>query len=223
MEIPTLQFEGELRRDGHRHIVGLDEAGRGCWAGPVVAGAVVLPLEDRAACLVLRAAGVRDSKLLSPAQREALVPLIEEVALAVAVGEASATEIDTLGIAPATRLAMRRALATLDVKGDALLLDAFPLREVDLPQRALVRGDQHSLSIAAASIVAKVHRDRLMCRYECDFPGYDFARNKGYGTPAHRAALATLGPTRLHRLSWAPFRVQQLALDLGDAATGGES
>ncbi|HBY94859.1 MAG TPA: ribonuclease HII [Chloroflexi bacterium] len=223
MIIPTLQFETELRRAGHRHIVGLDEVGRGCWAGPVVAGAVILPVDDRAACLVLRAAGARDSKLLSPAQRETLVPLIKEVALAVAVGGASAAEIDELGIAPASRLAMRRALAGLDLKGDALLLDAFPLREISLPQRAIVRGDQHSLSIAAASIIAKVYRDRLMCAYESDFPGYDFARNKGYGTPAHRAALAAFGPTRLHRLTWAPLLARQLALDLREATDEGKA
>lgn len=223
MEVPTLQFEGELRRKGYRYIVGLDEVGRGCWAGPVVAGAVILPVDDRAACLVLRAAGVRDSKLLNPTQREVLVPLIEEIALAAAVGEAAPAEIDDLGIVPASRLAMRRALAALDVEGEALLLDAFPLGEVDLPQRAIVRGDRHSLSIAAASIIAKVHRDRIMCAFDSTFPGYHFARNKGYGTPAHRTALTDLGPTPLHRLSWAPLRARQLTLDLAAEATESET
>lgn len=211
---PTLEFEEELRGQGYRYIVGLDEVGRGCWAGPVVAGAVVLPLDDRAACLVLRAVGVRDSKQLGPEQRQALAPMIEEVALASAVGEASPQEIDTLGIAPASRLAMRRAFAALAVPGDALLLDAFPLPEVPLPQRPIIRGDARCLSIAAASVIAKVYRDRLMCSYDARFPEYRFASNKGYGTAEHRSALAELGPTPLHRRSWAPVAARQLALHL---------
>lgn len=214
MPSPSLHFEEEFLRQGYRYIVGLDEVGRGCWAGPVVAGAVILPVENRPACLLLRAAGVQDSKLLRPEQRARLVPLIEEIALAVAVGEASPAEIDALGIAPASRLAMQRALSSLGTGGDALLLDAFPLPEVRLPQRAIVRGDSDSLSIAAASIVAKVYRDNLMCAYDAEFPGYDFGRHKGYGTARHRTALEALGPSPLHRMTWAPLSGFQLSLQL---------
>ncbi|MDQ4076941.1 MAG: ribonuclease HII, partial [Chloroflexota bacterium] len=181
----------------------------------VVAGAVVLPA-DRALCTTLRAAGLRDSKQLTPKQREMLVPCIEAVALSVAVGEASPVEIDEQGIVPACRLAMRRALETLVCDAQALLLDAFPLPDEERPQRAIVRGDNLSLSIAAASVVAKVYRDQMMVAYEHDFPGYDFASNKGYAAPAHRAALRTLGPTPIHRLSWRPLRElasEQLPLD----------
>ncbi len=137
---PTLEHESELWGAGHRYIAGLDEVGRGCLAGPVMAGAVVLP-QDEGAGAALRAAGLRDSKKLSARQRETLVPLIEEVALAVAVGEASAAEIDEIGIVRACALAMRRALARLACPVEALLLDAFPLPNEPLPQRAIVRGD----------------------------------------------------------------------------------
>ncbi len=203
--VPTAQYEREFWAQGLMYVAGCDEAGRGCWAGPVMAAAVVLP-DDVALISVLRAAGVRDSKLLSPARREALVPLIEEVAVATAVAEASPEEIDTLGIAPATRLAIVRALQQLPFTPQALLLDAFALPESPLPQKALVRGDSLSVSIAAASILAKVTRDRRMEAYEATYPGYGFARHKGYGTNEHRAALQRLGPTPLHRRTWKPVR-----------------
>lgn len=213
---PTLEYELEFWQAGHRVIAGLDEVGRGCLAGPVVAGAVVLPVGDRVLCNVLRAAGLRDSKQLSAAQREALVPLIEEVALAVALGEASPREIDAHGIAPASRLAMMRALHALPCPPTALLLDAFPLPEAShYPQRAIVRGDDAALSIAAAAVVAKVYRDRLMVELDRQFPGYGFASNKGYAAPHHRAALQTLGATAIHRLTWKPFQewgIEQLRL-----------
>lgn len=202
---PTVQYERQFWARGLLYVAGCDEAGRGCWAGPVMAAAVVLPA-DTAMAAVLRAAGVRDSKLLTPLQREALVPLIEEVALATAVASASPEEIDRLGIAPATRLAIQRALHELPLRPQALLLDAFPLPESPLPQEALVRGDSLSVSIAAASILAKVARDRLMETYEAAYPGYGFARHKGYGTAEHRAALQRLGPTPLHRQTWKPVR-----------------
>ncbi|KPL88223.1 ribonuclease HII [Ardenticatena maritima] len=204
-QLPTLHYERLFWSQGKRYVAGCDEAGRGCWAGPVMVAAVVLPA-DVTMANVLRAAGVRDSKLLTPAQREALVPLIEEVALATAVASASPAEIDRLGIAPATRLAIRRALEQLPLAPQALLLDAFPLPESPLPQEALVRGDSLSISIAAASILAKVARDRLMEAYDTDYPGYGFARHKGYGTAEHRAALQRLGPTPLHRHTWKPIR-----------------
>jgi ribonuclease HII len=213
---PTLDFETDLWRSGHRTIAGLDEVGRGCLAGPVVAGAVILPSNDRVLCNLLRTAGVRDSKRLSAAEREALVPLIQDVALSFAIGEASAEEIDEHGIVGACRRAMWRALDALPCLPDALLLDAFPLPGFEHEQRAIVKGDDLSLSIAAASVIAKVHRDRLMEGYEGEFPGYGFASHKGYAAPKHRAALQTLGPTPLHRMSWAPLRaltIQQLTFD----------
>jgi len=202
--VPSLEVERTFWQQGHRYVAGCDEVGRGAWAGPVVAGAAVLPPDDPAICGLLRAAGLRDSKRLRPEERDALLPLIQEVALTWALGQASAAEVDQLGVAAATRLAVRRALAELPVKPHALVLDAFPLPEVPLPQRALVRADDISLSVAAASVLAKVHRDRLMVALDARFPGYGFARHKGYGTSQHRAALEALGPSPLHRHTWAP-------------------
>jgi len=185
-------------------VAGLDEAGRGAWAGPVVAAAVVLPPLDPD--LRRRLAGVRDSKLLSPARREALLTTICEYALAYGVGAAPPAEIDRLGIVPATRKAMAQALEGLPLPPDYLLIDYLPLPEVPLPQHSLPKGDVHVLSIAAASILAKVSRDRLMIQLEQQWPGYGFAQHKGYGTAQHQAALRALGPSQVHRLSFAPLR-----------------
>jgi len=184
-------------------VAGLDEAGRGAWAGPVVAAAVVLP-PDRPD-LLRQLATVRDSKRLSPARREVLLDVICKLALAWGVGLASAEEIDQMGIVPATRTAMLRALAQISPPADALLIDYLSLPHIPLPQRSLPKGDAQVLSIAAASIVAKVSRDRMMIALDDEFPGYGFARHKGYGTAAHREALARLGPSRIHRLSFAPL------------------
>jgi len=150
--------------------------------------------------------GVRDSKQLSPAQREALLPLVVQVAEAVGVGWSTPAEVDEVGIVPATRQAMARATAQLDGLVDALLVDYVWLPDLDLPQRALPKADVHCLSVAAASIVAKVTRDRLMVALDRDLPGYGFARHKGYGTRQHREALARLGPSPIHRMSWRPMR-----------------
>jgi ribonuclease HII len=201
---PDLGEELLLRAAGHTRIVGMDEVGRGAWAGPVCAAAVALPL-DRPDLLDLLA-GVRDSKQLRPAQREALAPRIREVAEAVGLGWASSGEVDELGILPATRLAFVRAVKALGVEVDALLLDYIHLPELDLPQRSLPKADARCLSVAAASVVAKVERDRLMTALEQDFPGYGFARHKGYGTRAHREALERLGASPMHRLTWRPLR-----------------
>lgn len=212
---PTLKYERIFQERGFQHIAGCDEAGRGCWAGPVVAGVTVLPVSDHPLCAVLRAAGVQDSKRLSPRRREELVPLIQDVALAWAVGQADPAEVDEYGIARATRLAIQRALQQLPRFPGALLLDAFPLPEVDLPQQAIVKGDNHSLSIAAASVLAKVYRDAMMVDFDAEYPGYGFAQHKGYGTSQHQEALNTLGPTPLHRHSWAPvLRLRQEEMDL---------
>lgn len=201
-------FEHALAQRGHRQIAGVDEAGRGCWAGPVVAAAVVLSAAalERPALL----AGVDDSKQLSPAERERLYPTVLALAADVGVGRVPAFLIDAYGIVPATRLAMTCALLSLRRPPDALLIDALPLPALSFPQEALIKGDARSLSIAAASVVAKVIRDRLMAGADLAFPGYGFAAHKGYGTAAHRQALRRLGPCALHRHTFQPL------IDLSD-------
>ncbi len=201
--LPDLSEEQALRARGYRHIAGVDEAGRGAWAGPVYAAAVILPLDRPDLPLLLK--GVRDSKQLTPARREALYLIIREVALAVGVGRAEVGEINALGILAATRLAIARAVAQLGERVDALLLDYICLPEVPLPQRSLSKADQRCLSVAAASIIAKVERDRTMTELDREYPGYGFAAHKGYGTPHPRRALERLGPSPIHRLAWRPL------------------
>ncbi len=201
---PNLDEELALFNAGHARVAGIDEAGRGAWAGPVCAAAVVLPLDRPGLTNLLD--GVRDSKQLSATRREELLPIIEDVAEAVGVGWASPAEIDEMGIALATRQAMARAVSGLDNRVSALLIDYVRLPEIDLPQRVLPRADIHCLSVAAASIVAKVTRDRLMVTLDRDYPGYGFARHKGYGTRQHREALARLGRSSVHRMSWKPIQ-----------------
>lgn len=203
-----LEQERALWAAGYRWLAGLDEAGRGAWAGPVVAAAVVLPERDDIESLLR---GVRDSKILTPRQREALVPVIHQTALSVGVGMASARFIDRRGIVPATRQAMAMAVRNLSLQPHHLLIDALRLPDVPLPQRALIKGDAYVLSIAAASIVAKVFRDRLMVSLGTCHRGYGFAAHKGYGTAAHRAALQQLGPCPEHRMSFAPLRARDAA------------
>lgn len=208
LEAPGLLREGTLVAAGYRAIAGVDEAGRGAWAGPLVAAAVVLPpvAGGEAAGLLGRLRGVRDSKLLTPRQRGALVGTIEAVALGIGVGRVEASEVDRLGLGEANREAWRRAVADLPHRPDFLLLDAFRLPHEPLPQLALVRGDRACLSIAAASIIAKVTRDRALAALDVPFPHYGFGRHKGYGTPEHRAALARHGACPEHRHSFAPLR-----------------
>ncbi|MFN2227328.1 MAG: ribonuclease HII [Anaerolineae bacterium] len=201
---PNLVHEQRLWAGGLRRVAGLDEVGRGAWAGPVVAAAVILPPDE--AQLAERLADVRDSKLLAPQQREALMPLIVRQATAVGVGAVPPGIIDRIGIVPATRRAMTLALRSLSCWPDHLLIDHVTLPDLPLAQTSMPKGDLHILSIAAASIVAKVCRDRLMARYEAVFPGYGLARNKGYGTAEHRAALQVLGACAIHRLSFAPLQ-----------------
>jgi ribonuclease HII len=201
---PTLTYENRLWAGGYRYVAGLDEAGRGAWAGPVVAAAVILPPDEPA--LAAHLAGVRDSKQLTAARREVLLESIRQVALAWGVGAVSPAEIDDIGIVPATRKAMALALQTLAPPAEYLLIDHLTLPEVALPQKSLPKGDAHILSIAAASIVAKVSRDRMMADLELVLPGYGFGQHKGYGTAQHRVALEALGPSPLHRLSYAPLR-----------------
>lgn len=203
---PRLDHERALWDAGHRYVAGVDEVGRGCLAGPVVAGVVILSA-DPSLGLWLRASGLRDSKQLDGPTRSRLAPLVAEAALARAVGEASAAEIDEVGIVQAVRFAIGRALAQLPVSPDAFLLDGgLKLPDDARPQQTLVKGDDRALSIAAAALLAKLYRDDLMVRLDAEYPGYGWASNKGYGAPQHLAAIAARGPTPHHRMSWAPLR-----------------
>jgi ribonuclease HII len=192
---PGWLWEKRAAARGYRRVAGIDEVGRGCLAGPVVAAAVVLGGPRGLA-------GLRDSKRLTPRQRERWAEALRAGAAAWSLGEASAAEVDSLNVLGATRLAMRRAVASLRFAPDLLLIDAVRIPGLGVPQWPLVRGDERSLSIAAASVLAKVHRDRLMSRLDALFPEYGLARNKGYGTADHRAALRRRGPCPLHRLSF---------------------
>jgi ribonuclease HII len=211
LKTASLSYEHSLRAQGYQIIAGIDEAGRGAWAGPVVAGAVCLPLER--ADLPTALAGVRDSKQLSPRARARLVQGIRETALAWGIGAAEHSEIDALGIVPATCLAMQRALEDAvrrfpAIRPDFLLLDTIRWTSLRQKHLALVKGDQLSLSIAAASVLAKVYRDTLMVEMDAQYPGYDFAAHKGYGTARHQAALRAQGPSAVHRMSFSPMRTQ---------------
>jgi len=190
------RYEGQAWRAGHARVAGIDEAGRGPLAGPVVAAAVVVTPEHR-----IR--GVRDSKLLPPERREALFDEIFRCALAVGVSIVDHETIDRVNILQATRLAMLDALARLPVPPDFVITDFVVLPSVPCPQKNLVDGDARCASVAAASIVAKVTRDRLMLEHDKQFPEYGFARHKGYATPDHLAALDRFGPCPIHRRSFA--------------------
>jgi ribonuclease HII len=194
---PTDLFETEARRRGFRAVAGLDEAGRGPLAGPVVAAVVILPRR-------CRLDGLNDSKQVPEPERERLYHEISKQALALGIGLATAAEIDAINILQATRLAMSRALDAIVIPPDFLLLDALSLPSIRLPQRPIIKGDGLSISIAAASILAKVSRDRLMRDYDKRFPRYNFGAHKGYGTPEHLELLAEWGPCELHRLSFQP-------------------
>lgn len=186
-------FEEEYK--DYQYICGIDEVGRGPLAGPVVAGAVILPKDDMILYL-------NDSKKLSEKKREMLYDEIMSRAVATGIGMASPARIDEINILQATYEAMRMAIDNLQVCPDILLNDAVTIPQVDIPQVPIIKGDAKSISIAAASIIAKVTRDRLMVEYDKVLPGYDFASNKGYGTKAHIAGLKELGPTPIHRRSF---------------------
>lgn len=208
--VASLVFESEIiNESGLIAVAGLDEAGRGALAGPVVAAAVVLPLASPG--LMQRLAGVNDSKQLSSRTRAELFGVIQDTALAFGVGARPAQYIDRHGIIPATKQAMLDALQMLDPPADYLLIDGrIRLTHSPLPQLSIIRGDSKSLSIAAASILAKVSRDQMMIALDGRFPGYGFAQHKGYGTEHHRAILESLGPTPEHRLTFAPLRATLL-------------
>ncbi|NLV74026.1 MAG: ribonuclease HII [Chloroflexi bacterium] len=198
--LPDPQHEERLRARGYRTIAGLDEAGRGAWAGPVVAAVCILPDSPS---LLRPLEGVCDSKLLTARQRTYFEGRIRAAAQDLALGEASACEIDAFGIVPATRLAMQRALARLRLQPDLLVIDALHL-EVPTPQLVTYHADLNYLCVACASIVAKTARDRLMCALDDSVPGYYFARHKGYGTALHRRMLAQNGICAEHRRSYRP-------------------
>jgi len=202
---PTLKLEQAFWKEGFSIVAGLDEAGRGAWAGPVAAGAVILP---RAEDISEKLKGVRDSKRLTPRQRERLFSVIQRHVLSWGVGFASNIEIDGYGIVPATKLAMKRAISQLIPSPQALVIDAVQLKTVALPQLSVYFGDSISLSIAAASILAKVSRDRWMIATETRYPDYGFASHKGYGTRKHQIGLKVCGTCEIHRLSYKPIKAQ---------------
>ncbi len=202
--LPESESNPELRGDLGL-IAGVDEVGRGCLFGPVVAAAVILPDESLPA---LAAAGVTDSKRLSASQREQLAVQIKAGAIACQIGLASVSEIDRLNILQASLLAMRRAISRLQPQPDFCLIDGNQrVPQLQIPHSTLVKGDQQSLAIAAASIIAKVWRDRLIVRLAAKYPAYDLAANKGYGTVKHRLMLQQVGLSRYHRQSFSPCRM----------------
>jgi ribonuclease HII len=209
--LPSIELEERIRREeGLSLIAGLDEAGRGAIAGPVYAAAVMLPLDDPEAIAHLM--GVNDSKLLSPAERERWFELILRWAMSYGIAGISAALVDEIGVLPATFMAMEEALVLLDPPAEFALVDG-PLRlPSERRQLAVVRGDRLSLSIAAASVLAKASRDRHMVTLGVEFPGYEFGRHKGYATAHHLEALAGLGPCPIHRRSFAPLRLSLLEL-----------
>ncbi|WP_270994250.1 ribonuclease HII [Listeria seeligeri] len=196
------QYENDLYQQGYKFIAGVDEVGRGPLAGPVVAAAVILP-ED------FSVVGINDSKQLSELKRETLFELIKQQAIAVGVGIIEHDVIDEINIYEATKLAMRMALDELDPSPDFILIDAMPLKYTEA-ELSLIKGDTKSISIAAASIIAKVTRDRLMKDYDVAYPGYDFLHNMGYGTKNHLNGLNTNGVCPIHRLSFAPVKEAKL-------------
>ena len=196
----TWKFERSLWAGGYHRIAGVDEVGMGCLAGPVIAAAVILPAEVRIDC-------IRDSKMLTALQRQHLAQQIRKRAVAWAVGEATPHEIATLNLHWAAVEAMKRALAGLSPAPDAVLSDAYRIPGLTCYHEPIIKGDRKVRSIAAASIVAKVHRDALMRELDAQYPGYGFAVHKGYATAFHKEALARLGPCAVHRPSFEPVRM----------------
>ncbi len=200
--VPSFDEEKALASKGYRYIAGIDEVGRGALAGPVAAAAVVLPFNINTSWLNL----VRDSKQLSPTRREYLFNHIQEKAISVGIGMAERETIDEQGIIKATRLAMKIAVEQLNPSAETLLIDYMTLPEVPLPQKGIKKGDSLCLSIACASIIAKVARDRLMTELDEIYPGYDFSCHKGYGTGKHLDCLKRLGLSPVHRRSFSPVK-----------------
>ena len=212
---PTFKFESEYRDAGFRAIAGIDEAGRGALAGPVVAAAVVLPVNVPHEIVE----SINDSKQLTAKQRVESYEMIRDVSVSFGVGIVDADRIDAIGIVPATKLAMRKAVKANDKRVDFLLIDAVERIGMAIPSRSIIRGDSQSVSIAAASIVAKVTRDRIMSNEMASkFPVYGFSNHKGYGTAAHMQALDEFGPSPIHRRSFKP--IARLIADASWGALG---
>ena len=201
-QLPNLDHENELQAQGYELIAGIDEVGRGALAGPVVASAVILTHPGSLLWLGL----VRDSKELDSRKRESLFDLINKEAVAVGVGIVPSQVIDSVNILKATKLAMMQAVEKLPKQPHFLLIDRVTLSQCPIPQRGITRGDKLCLSIACASIIAKVTRDRIMEEFDQIYPGYGFAQHKGYGTEEHISCLQKLGPSPIHRLYFAPVR-----------------
>jgi len=199
---PNLDEEDKLKSQGYELIAGIDEVGRGALAGPVVASAVILPRPANLAWFGL----VRDSKELNSRKRESLFDLITKEAIAVGIGIVPPQVIDSINILKATRLAMMQAVEKLPIQPNFLLIDRLSLSQCPIPQKGITRGDKSCLSIACASIIAKVTRDRMMKELDIMYPDYGFAQHKGYGTRKHISCLQKLGPSPIHRLYFAPVR-----------------
>lgn len=219
--ICSWEFETEAHAEGSLRVAGVDEVGRGPLFGPVVAAAVILPSD---AVLRARLEGLNDSKQLTEEERERFAAIVQEVALAWAVAEVDVETIDRINILQASKLAMKIAVESLHQRGfapDHLLIDGNQKIDAVCRQRTIVQGDARSMSIAAASVLAKVYRDRLLCELDQRYPGYGLAQNKGYATPEHREALQRLGTTDLHRRSFAPvaarFEVEIEGIGLEEA------
>lgn len=201
-QFPNLDHENELSSQGYELIAGIDEVGRGALAGPVVASAVILPHPANLSWFGL----VRDSKELNSKQRESLFDLISRDAVAVGIGIVPSQVIDSVNILKATKLAMLQAVEKLPRRPHFLIIDRVTLSQCPIPQRGITRGDRLCLSIACASIIAKVTRDRMMEKFDQIYPGYGFVQHKGYGTGVHMSSLRKLGPSPIHRLYFAPVR-----------------
>ncbi len=200
VDYPGFDHEAGLQARGYRLVAGVDEVGRGALAGPVVAAAVIFPPGARFAWL----RQVRDSKQLAPRQRERVFGLVRRAGIPFGLGAAHSAIIDQVGIVAATRMAMAQAIRALPCRPDYLLIDALSLPEAGLPHKGIIRGDRTSISIACASIVAKVSRDQEMTALDRVYPGYGLARHKGYGTRQHLECLRELGPCAIHRRSFNP-------------------
>jgi len=215
-QLPNLDEEDKLKSQGYELIAGIDEVGRGALAGPVVAGAVILPNPANLPWLEL----VRDSKELNSRKRDSLFDLINKEAVAVGIGIIPPQTIDSINILKATKLAMMQAVEKLTRQPSFLLIDRITLSQCPIPQRGITRGDKLCLSIACASIIAKVTRDRIMEEFDQTYPGYGFARHKGYGTGKHISCLRKLGPSPIHRLYFAPVKNIITSQSSGPLASG---
>ena len=205
---PTFDEENAIRQNGYRYIAGIDEVGRGPLAGPVVAAAVILPVDFEADWKPF----VNDSKQVTPSLREELFPYITGIAVSYGIGQSDVKTIDSKGIAKAVRLAMKKAVDQLTPSPNFLLVDYLHIPEIRLPQKGITHGDCLSFSIACASIIAKVTRDRLMVEMDKAYPEYKFAHHKGYGTPEHLECLRRFGPSPIHRCSFQPVRDMMMLL-----------